>query len=270
MKDGQCKPNEATYSSLLHAYANGKEIERMNALAEEIYSGVIKPHAVLLKTLVLVNSKVDLLVETERAFFELRSREIPPDMTALKAMLSIYGRKKMEDKSREILNFMYESGFTLSLSMYNSLMYMYSRSKDFEKSEKILREIMEKGIKPDIVSYNIVIYAYCRNGRMVEAKRIFKEMKDPAPVPDAVTYNTFVATYAAQSMFAEAVDVIRQMMKQGCKPNQKTYNAIVDWYCKLNLRDEANSFTQNLGNFDPHISEEDKSRLLERIAKKWC
>ncbi|KAF2320958.1 hypothetical protein GH714_032213 [Hevea brasiliensis] len=74
MKDVCCKPNELTYCSLLHAYANGKEIERMRALAKEIYSGVTEPVAVLLKTLVLVNSKCDLLMETEHAFMELRKK----------------------------------------------------------------------------------------------------------------------------------------------------------------------------------------------------
>ncbi|OIV92593.1 hypothetical protein TanjilG_07584 [Lupinus angustifolius] len=270
MKDGRCKPNELTYSSLLHAYANGKQIERMNAFAEEIYSGSIETHAVLLKTLVLVNSKTDLLMETERAFLELRRRGISPDITTLNAMISIYGRKQMLAKTNEILNFMYESGFTPTLTTYNSLMYMYSRSENFQKSEEVLREILEKGMKPDKISYNTVIYAYCRNGRMKEASRIFSEMKDAAAlVPDVVTYNTFIATYAADSMFVEAIDVVRYMIKQGCKPNQTTFNSIIDWYCKLNRQDEAKYFVKSLGDIGPHVSKEEESRLLERIAKKW-
>ncbi|KAG6588704.1 Pentatricopeptide repeat-containing protein, partial [Cucurbita argyrosperma subsp. sororia] len=68
----RCKPNELTYCSLLHAYVNGKEIRRVSAHAEEIYASIIEPQAMLLKTLVLVYSKSDLLMETERAFFELR------------------------------------------------------------------------------------------------------------------------------------------------------------------------------------------------------
>ncbi|BAT93365.1 uncharacterized protein HKW66_Vig0206230 [Vigna angularis] len=269
MKDGRCKPNEMSYSSLLHAYTNGKEIERMNALAEDIYSGSIETHPVLLKTLVLVNSKSDLLMDTERAFLELRRRGISLDITTLNAMLSIYGRKQMVAKANEILNFMHDRGFSPSLTTYNSLMYMYSRSENFQKSEEILREVLEKGTKPDRISYNTVIYAYCRNGRMKEASRIFSEMKDSALIPDVVTYNTFIATYAGDSMFAEAIDVVRYMIKQGCKPDQNTYNSIVDWYCKLNRRDEANSFVKSLRNLDPHVSKEEENRLLERIVKMW-
>ncbi|CAN6554812.1 unnamed protein product [Malus baccata var. baccata] len=82
MLNGHCKPNELTYS-----YANGKEIERIHILAEEIYSGVIEPHVVLLKTLVLVFSKSDLLMETEHAFLELRKKGFSPDITILNAML---------------------------------------------------------------------------------------------------------------------------------------------------------------------------------------
>ncbi|KAM2701613.1 hypothetical protein EV2_003424 [Malus domestica] len=87
MLNGHCKPNELTYSSLLHSYANGKEIERIHILAEEIYSGVIEPHVVLLKTLVLIFSKSDLLMETEHAFLELRKKGFSPDITILNAML---------------------------------------------------------------------------------------------------------------------------------------------------------------------------------------
>ncbi|RXH97519.1 hypothetical protein DVH24_007865 [Malus domestica] len=57
-----CKSNELTY--------NGKEIERMHILGEEIYFGITQPHIVLLKTLVLVFfSKSDLLMETEHVFW---------------------------------------------------------------------------------------------------------------------------------------------------------------------------------------------------------
>jgi pentatricopeptide repeat protein len=126
--------------------------------------------------------------------------------------------------------------------------------------------ILKKGMKPDKFSYNTVIYAYCRNGRMKEAVRILSQMKDSALVPNVVTYNTFVATYAADSLFVEAIDVIRYMIKQGCKPDQYTYNSIVDWYCKHNRQEEANSFVKNLGNIDPRVSKEEKSRLLKRMA----
>ena len=82
------------------------------------------PHPVLLKTLVLVNSKSDLLTETESAFLELSKRGFSPDITALNAMVSLYGRRQMVTKTNKILTFMNESGFTLSLTTYNSLMYI--------------------------------------------------------------------------------------------------------------------------------------------------
>jgi pentatricopeptide repeat protein len=267
MKDGRCKPNELTYCSLLHAYANGKEIGRMLALAEEICSGVIEPHAVLLKTLVLVNSKCDLLVEAEVAFLELKRKGFSPDLSTLNAILSIYGRRQMFTKTNEILNFMNESGFTPSLATYNSLMYMHSRSENFERSEEVLKEILAKGIKPDIISYNTVIFAYCRNGRMKEASRLFSEMRESGLVPDVITYNTFVASYAADSMFEDAIDVVRYMIKHGCKPNQNTYNSVVDGYCKHNHRDDAIMFISSLHELDPHISREEKCRLSERLTK---
>ncbi|KAK4848785.1 hypothetical protein QYF36_017304 [Acer negundo] len=216
MKGGRCKPNEQSHSSLRHAYANGREIDRMLSLAEEIYSGIIEPHVVLLKTLVFVNSKSNLLMETEHAFLELKKKGFSPDIITLNAMISIYGRRQMIAKTNEILNFMNERGYTFSLTTYNSLI----------------------------------------NGRKKEASSIFSEMRDSGLVPNVITYNTFVASYAANSLFVEAVDVVRYMIKQGCKPNQNTYNSIVDGYCKLNRRDEGIMFVDNLCKLDPHASKE--------------
>ncbi|KAF5180301.1 Pentatricopeptide repeat-containing protein [Thalictrum thalictroides] len=211
MKDGsRCKPNELTYSSLLHAYANGKEIQRMCNLSEEIYCGY------------------------------------SPDISTLNAMVSIYGKRQMVAKATEILNYMKETGFTPSLTTYNSLIYMYSRTESFERSEDMLREIKAKGLKPDLISYNTVIFAYGRKGHMQDASRIFLELAGSGLRPDVITYNTFVASYAAQSMFAEAIDVIQYMIKHGCRPNQNTYNAIVDWYCKHGRKDEAKLFVEDL------------------------
>ncbi|KAF9619628.1 hypothetical protein IFM89_007949 [Coptis chinensis] len=266
MKDGgRCKPNELTYSSLLHAYANGKEIERMRDLSEEIYTAAIKPHAVLLKTLVLVYSKSDLLMETERAFLELRRKGYSADLSTLNAMVSIYGKRQMVAKATEIINFMKETGFTPSLTTYNSLIYMYSRTESFERSEDILREIQARGLKPDLISYNTVIFAYGRKGLMRDASRIFLELTDSGLRPDVITYNTFVACYAAQSMFAEAIDVIQYMIRHGCRPNQNTYNAIVDWYCKHGRRDEAITFVHDLRKLDARIPKEEECRF-----QRWC
>lgn len=147
-------------------------------------------------------------------------------------------------------------------------MYRYSRSENFDKSEEILREIIEKGIKPDIILFNTVIFAYCRNGQMKEASRIFAEMKDFRLVPDVITYNTFNASYSADSMFVEAIDVVSYTIKNGCKPNPNTYNSLVDSFCKLNHWEDANSFVSNLCNLDPHITKEEKRRLLKHISKK--
>ncbi|KAM1345448.1 hypothetical protein ACFX13_035624 [Malus domestica] len=104
---------------------------------------------------------------------------------------------------------------------------------------------------------------------MREASRIFSEMRDAGISPDVITYNTFVASYAADSLFEEAIDVVRYMIKNGCKPNQNTYNSIVDWYCKHNRRDDGVQFVNNLCNLNPHISEGEESRLLDRIKNKW-
>ncbi|KAI3851468.1 hypothetical protein MKW92_040921 [Papaver armeniacum] len=252
MKDGDhCKPNELTYCSLLHAYANGKEIERMRALAEEIYSGVIESNA------------SNLLSEMEGAFTELRRKGFSVDISTLNAMFSIYGRRHMVAKANEVLNHMMESGFTPSITMYNSLMDIYCRSGNPERAEDVLKEIKAKELVPDLVSYNILIFGYARKGLQ---DVLLSELTNSGLSPD--TYNSFVSCYAAHSMFAEAIDVIQYMIKHGRRPNQTTYNSIIDWYCKLGRKDEATTFVTNLRKLDPHVASGEESRLSARIKAK--
>ncbi|KAL2930060.1 hypothetical protein RDABS01_035470 [Bienertia sinuspersici] len=269
MQSRHCKPNELSYSCLLHAYANGKQIERMGTLAEKVYSAEITLHPVLLKTLVLVNSKTDLLGETERAFGELRKINCSLDITTLNAMVSIYGRRQMIQKANEILDFITARQFTPSLTTYNSLMYMYSRSGSFLRAEEVLNEIVAKGLQPDIISYNTVIYAYCRSGRLRDASRIFTDMRGSGIIPDVVTYNIFIACYAANDMFLEAIDMVCYMINHHCRPNQSTYNSIVDFYCKFNHLDEATMFIKNLCKLDPCLPRDEETRLLERIKDRY-
>ncbi|KAI3914093.1 hypothetical protein MKW92_052202 [Papaver armeniacum] len=260
MKDGdQCKPNELTYCSLLHAYANGKEIERMRALAEEIYSGVIESNAVLLKTLILVSSKSNLLSEMERAFTELRRKGFSLDISTLNAMFSIYGRRHMVAKANEVLNHMMESGFTPSITTYNSLMDIYCRSGNPERAEDVLKEIKAKELVPDLVSYNILIFGYARKGRMQDASRILSELTNSGLSPDLITYNSFVSCHRCY---------IQYMIKHGRRPNQTTYNSIIDWYCKLGRKDEATTFVTNLRKLDPHVASGEESQLSARIKAK--
>jgi pentatricopeptide repeat protein len=115
MEDRDCKPDELSYSSLLHAYANAKKLDKMKALSEGIYAERIEPHNWLVKTLVLVNNKVNNLSETEKAFQELRRRRCSLDINVLNAMVSIYGKNKMVKKVEEVLSLMKENSINLSI-----------------------------------------------------------------------------------------------------------------------------------------------------------
>ncbi|KAI3943914.1 hypothetical protein MKW92_025837 [Papaver armeniacum] len=247
MKDGDCcKPNELTYCSLLHAYANGKEIERMRALAEEIYSGVIESNA------------SNLLSEMERAFTELRRKGFSLDISTLNAMFSIYGRRHMVAKANEVLNHMMESGFTPSITTYNSLMDIYCRSGNPERAEERSQGNKSKRVSPGS-SFLQHSYIWVRQERSnAGCVRILSELTNSGLSPDLITYNSFVSCYAAHSMFAEAIDVIQYMIKHGRRPNQTTYNSIIDCY----------HFVTNLRKLDPHVASGEESRLSARIKAK--
>jgi pentatricopeptide repeat protein len=233
METLDCRPDELSYSSLLHAYANAKKLDKLKALSEDIYAEKVESHHGLVKTLVLVNSKVNNLPDTEKAFLELRRRRGSLDINVLNAMVSVYGKNRMVKKVEEILSLMKGSSINLSTATYNSLMHMYSRLGDCEKCENILTEIKSSGARPDRYSYNTMIYAYGIKGQMKEASRLFSEMKSSGLVPDIVTYNIFVKSYVANSMFEEAIDLVRYMVTHGCKPNERTYNSILQVYCSL-------------------------------------
>ncbi|KAI5007672.1 hypothetical protein ZWY2020_008720 [Hordeum vulgare] len=125
MENLDCRPDELSYSSLLHAYANAKKLDKMKALSEDIYAEKIESHHGLVKTLVLVNSKVNNLSETEKAFLELGRRRCSLDINVLNAMVSVYGKNRMVKKVEEILSLMKGSSINLSTATYNSLMHMY-------------------------------------------------------------------------------------------------------------------------------------------------
>ncbi|KAF9591395.1 hypothetical protein IFM89_004080, partial [Coptis chinensis] len=84
MKSKGFKSNETSLSLslMLHCYAKGRwrNIRGIEAIEEEIYSGEIFPSWMLLRTLVLANSKCRALRGMERAFKELGKKGYKPDL----------------------------------------------------------------------------------------------------------------------------------------------------------------------------------------------
>ncbi|KAL3611602.1 hypothetical protein D5086_002622 [Populus alba] len=190
MKDGRCKPNELTYCSLLHAYANGKEIGRMLALAEEICSGVIEPHAVLLKTLVLVNSKCDLLVEAEVAFLD---------------------RSENFERSEEVLKEILAKGIKPDIISYNTVIFAYCRNGRMKEASRIFSEMRESGLVPDVITYNTFVASYAADSMFEDAIDVVRYMIKHGCKPNQNTYNSVVDGYCKHNHRDDAIMFISSL-----------------------------------------------------------
>ncbi|KAF9588537.1 hypothetical protein IFM89_013031 [Coptis chinensis] len=104
MKSKGFKPNETSTSLMLHCYATPVcvDIRGIEAIEEEIYSGEIFPSWMLLRTLVLANSKSRDKGGMERAFKELGKKGYKPDLVLCNSMLSIFAKNRMYNQAHEM------------------------------------------------------------------------------------------------------------------------------------------------------------------------
>jgi pentatricopeptide repeat protein len=196
-----------TYGSMIKAYGQAHDVERMWELWTEMEKRNVKPTAITLGCM------VDALV---------KNRCVEDAWDLIHTTLS--------DPSRRSL---------VNNIIYSTVLKGFAMTKQNEKLFAVYAEIQDQGVTANTVMYNTMIDACARCGAMDRVPQLLTDMKAANVKPDTITYSTLVKGHCLSGNVDCAFEVLAQMLKEGLKPDEILYNCLLDGCAKEHRLEEA-------------------------------
>jgi len=220
-----------TYGSMIKAYGQARDVERLWELWNEMIQREVKPTAITLGCMVdalVKNSCVDdawQLVHTLLKDEHLRSLV---NTVIYSTVLKGFAMSKQSSKVFTVYAEMRKSGVQCNTISYNTMLDACARCGSMERVPQLLEDMKAALVEPDIITYSTLVKGYCLSGDLDRAFSVLEEMKtDGKFAPDEILYNSLLDGCAKQHRVEEALRLLEQMRETGVTPSNFTLSIMV-------------------------------------------
>lgn len=253
MIDQGVSPNTVSYNTVIDAYVKSRNVERAEALLNEMYEGYLQGNP-----------------------------EIKPTTHTYSIVLSGWSKRKSShagtrgEKILSLMKDLAESGEIdpPDIIVYNSVLDCWAKSSAtdaVEKAKAFLEKMVADGVSPDEYSYNTVIYAMVRAGNIASAEAMLDTMSAAGVPPDCTTYNTLLAAWnksGRQDASSRAANIFARMKQDiNVQPDLFTYNIMLYSCAKAGNADGAQALFDEMCQEKSSVSPDIVS--LNTVISAW-
>jgi len=197
-----------TYGSMIKAYGQARDVERMWELWTEMAKRQVKPTAITLGCM------VDALV---------KNHCVEDAWNLVHSTLS--------DPARRAL---------VNNIIYSTVLKGFAMTKQTERLFVVYAEIRDKGVEANTITYNTMIDACARCGAMSRVPQLLADMKSANIHPDKITYGTLVKGHCLSGNVDQAFEILAEMKADGKhQPDEILYNCLLDGCAKEHRLEDA-------------------------------
>merc|ERR1719335_1759249 len=197
-----------TYGSMIKAYGQAHDVERMWELWYEMEKRQVNP------TAVTIGCMIDALVKNgcvEDAWHLVHD------------LLSDPARRGLVNNI-----------------MYSTILKGFAITKQTERLFAVYAEIRDQGVQANTITYNTMIDACARCGAMDRVPQLLADMKAADLSPDQITYGTLVKGHCLSGSVDQAFEILAEMRTVGKhKPDEILYNCLLDGCAKEHRLEDA-------------------------------
>ncbi|XP_043691467.1 pentatricopeptide repeat-containing protein At4g30825, chloroplastic [Telopea speciosissima] len=245
-----CKLNFQVFNTLIYACYKKGLADMGSKWFHLMLENEVKPNIATFGMVMSLCQKSGNLEEAEFIFAQMRSFKLHCQ-SAYSAMITIYTRLSLYDKSEEVIGFMKEDGVLLNLENWLVLLNAYSQQGKLKEAECILMSMQEAGISLNIVAYNTLITGYGRASDMDVAQNLYQNLQNVGLKPDETTYRSMIEGWGRVDNYSEARWYYKELKRAGFGPNSSNL------YTMINLQAK-------------HRDEEGAVETLEDMRKMGC
>jgi pentatricopeptide repeat protein len=204
-----------TYGSMIKAYGQARDVERMWELWLEMEKRQVKPTAITLGCM------IDALV---------KNRCVEDAWNLVHEVLSDPARRGLVNNI-----------------IYATILKGFAMTKQTERLFAVYAEIRDQGVQANTITYNTMIDACARCGAMDRVPQLLADMKAANIKPDTITYSTLVKGHCLSGSVDQAFEILAEMRAGGeHKPDEILYNCLLDGCAKEHRLEDAMALYQEM------------------------
>ncbi|GAB2269458.1 hypothetical protein Dimus_004376 [Dionaea muscipula] len=173
--------------------------------------------------------------EALRVFLMMREAGVDPDRVTLTCVISACEDLADERLSRQVLGYVFTTGFILEVSICNSLIQMHRSTGNWLGAEKIFSRMESK----DVVSWTSMISGYEDNGLSVEAVKTYELMEAEGIMPDEITIASVISACASLGLLDLGIKMHQLADRSGYISYLMVSNTLIDMYSRCQCIDKA-------------------------------
>merc|ERR1719265_1716420 len=237
------------YGSMIKAYGQARDMERVWALWREMRSRGVNPTALTVGCTVNALVKGGEVEEAWRLVQELvkdESLKQHVNTVIYSTILKGFVLSKQPQQVFVVHSKMRESGTPCNTISYNTMIDACARHGIMDKVPPLLEEMKAGCVEPDIITYSTIVKGYCQSGDIGRAFEVLKEMKsDGKYTPDEIMYNSLLDGCAKQNLVKDALWVLEDMKESGVSASNYTLSITVKLMGRARKLNQAFSIVED-------------------------
>ncbi|KAL6986925.1 hypothetical protein U1Q18_012688 [Sarracenia purpurea var. burkii] len=225
------QPNVYVCSVLIDMYAKHGKLDT----AHKIFRRLNEEDVVSWTAMIAGYAQHDLFVEALKLFEEMQEQGIRSDNIGFSSAISACAGIQAINQGQQIHAQSIVSGYTLDLSIANSLVCLYARCGRIKDAYLAFDKIDSK----DNISWNGLISGFAQSGHCEEALTMVSQMNQAGVEPNMFTFTSAVSAAANIASIKQGKQIHARIIKMGYDAEIEASNVLITLYAKCGSLDDA-------------------------------
>nr|XP_004296690.2 PREDICTED: pentatricopeptide repeat-containing protein At4g39620, chloroplastic [Fragaria vesca subsp. vesca] len=233
----RCQPNIVTYNILLRAYAQARNVDKVNSLFKDLDESIACPDIYTYNGVMDAYGKNGMIRDMESVLSRMKSNQCKPDIITFNLLIDSYGKKQQFDKMEQVFKSLLHSKERPTLPTFNSMIINYGKARLKEQAESVFKRMIDMKYSPSFITYEslMMMYGYCDS--VSKAREIFDGVAESGQEMKVSTLNVMLDVYCRNGLPMEADKLLLSANSIGIRPNVCTYKLLYKAYTKANMKD---------------------------------
>merc|ERR1719191_230318 len=239
-----------TYGSMIKAYGQAHDVERLWELWNEMAQREVRPTAITLGCMVdalVKNRSVDSAWQLVHKLLEDEELSSLVNTVIYSTVLKGFAMSKQVSKVFEVYAEMRDRDVQCNTISYNTMLDACARCSSMDHVSQILEDMKASAVEPDIITYSTIVKGYCLSGDVDKGFEVLNQMKSEGKyAPDEILYNSLLDGCAKQHRVDEALRLLEDMKASGTAPSNYTLSILVKLMGRARRLDQAFALIDDL------------------------
>merc|ERR1719310_1652841 len=232
-----------TYGSMIKAFGQSKDVERIWSLWREMGSRGVKPTAITLGCMVdalVMNNRVDEAWTLIHELLDDEEMKSSVNTVIFSTVLKGFAMLRQTDRVFAVHTEMVERQIPCNTITYNTMFDACARCGTMDRVPQLLEDMRHSRADPDIITYSTLVKGFCLSGDVDRAFRVLDEMNsDGKFAPDEIMYNSLLDGCAKLHRVEDAQKLLDDMQDHGVNPSNYTLSILVKLFGRTRRLNQA-------------------------------